>query len=84
MPDTIDNGFRLGECYEDLYKSFSEIRQEHGLLKNLELPMLYFTLTVEYALRRFGKDVDHITRAHWKEAIEKSGYLEAEIYQIKQ
>jgi hypothetical protein len=46
--------------------------------------MQYFTLTVEYAMRRFGangEDVEWLNRAHWKQALINSGYIEAEAYQ---
>lgn len=76
--------FRLEQCAEDLYDVFKSLRQEAGLMKQTEIPMQYLTLTVEYALRRFGvngEDVEWLTRTHWKEAIKQSGYIEAEMYQ---
>lgn len=84
MPDAFDDGFRLEACSSDLYDSFKELRQENGLLKSFEIPMQYFTLAVEYSLRKFGVNglnVGYLNRNHWKEAIKKSGYIDADKYQ---
>jgi hypothetical protein len=84
MPDAYEDGFLLEKCAEELFNTFADLRQENGLLSSFEIPMQYFTLTVEYALRRFGvngTNVNWLNRTHWKEAIKKSGYIEAEIYQ---
>lgn len=84
FPDAFDSGFRLENCAEDILHAFTALRQEEGLLKPVEIPMQYLTLTVEYALRRFGangNDVDTLTINHWKEAVMNSGYIQAEIFQ---
>jgi hypothetical protein len=84
FPEAFETGFRLENCAEDILHAFAALRQEEGLLKAIEIPMQYFTLTVEYVLRRFGVNGDFtssITVNHWKEAILNSGYIQAEIFQ---
>jgi hypothetical protein len=83
FPDLFEKGFRLKDHAQELFDTFVFLRQEHGLSKPIELPMQYLTRTVEYALKKFGydgKNLDVISTVQWKEAIKKSGYIDAEIY----
>lgn len=78
-PNIID--FSLSNSAEDLYNVFTEMRLEAGIRSKFEIPMQYVTLTIEFALRKFGIDGENlslITKAKWKEAIDSSGYIEAE------
>lgn len=54
FPEAFLQGSRLENCAEDLFTSFSNLRIENGLKKSFEIPMQYLTLTIEYALRKFG------------------------------
>lgn len=84
FPDAFAQGFRLESCAEELLHTFTSLRHEAGLHKAVEIPMQYLTLTIDYALRRFGvngSDVDCLNKVHWKEAITNSGYIQSEIYQ---
>lgn len=83
FPDVKD--FALASYTEVLYNVFSEMRIEAGIRTEFEIPMQYITLTIEYVLRKFGIDGDKlnvITLANWREAIESSGYIEAESSQL--
>ncbi|MBD0384717.1 AAA family ATPase [Paenibacillus sedimenti] len=82
FPQAYINGFRLKTYSEDLLNTFKEMRTEAGLHKNLEIPMQYLTLTIEYVLKKFGingLDQDFLTKVNWIEAIRKSGYIENEV-----
>lgn len=84
FPEAFDQGFRLQSCAEEMFDVLNDLRREHGIKKALEIPMQYVTLTIEYCLKHFGADghdVKWINKAHWREAIERSGYIEAEMYQ---
>lgn len=84
FPEAFNKGYRLEHCAEELMKIFNDLRRKAGLTKPVEIPMQYLTLTVEYALRKFGangQNLDWLTTACWEEAILKSGYVEAEIHQ---
>lgn len=85
FPAAFDAHWRLTSTAEVLWESFQQIRAECKLPGTSELPMQYFTATVEYALRHFGSlDFDEeeriISRNQWKEAIKHSGYQDAGRY----
>jgi hypothetical protein len=83
FPDLYEEGFRLQNYSEELFEIFKEIRREHGIKNALEIPMAYLIRTIEYCLEHFGIDGEDskiISRANWKEAINRSGYIEAEVY----
>jgi len=83
FPDLFEEGFRLQNHAEELLDIFKEIRREHGINSALEIPMQYLIRTIEYCLENFGiegEDLKVISRANWKEAIRRSGYIDAEIY----
>ena len=82
LPEPFENGFRLKNCANDIYEAFTSIRNEHGIIGQLEIPMQFFTLTIEYFLKEFGcEGLDHkqFGTDHWKTAIENSGYIDAEL-----
>jgi hypothetical protein len=84
FPNAFAEGIRLESCAEDLFSAFTTLRQEYGIKKPFEIPMEYFTLTINYALRKFGADgsnINWISKNNWYEAIRNSGYIEAEMYQ---
>lgn len=84
FPDSFDTGFRLQTFAEELFEVFKELRYENGIKKSLEIPMQYITLTIEYCLKHYGisgNKIDRLGKAHWREAIEHSGYIHAEMYQ---
>ncbi|WP_409362680.1 ATP-binding protein [Bacillus safensis] len=83
FPTAFNEGYRLNQCAEDLMEVFTELRRKAGLTKPVEIPMQYLTLTIEYALRKFGangENLEWLSKAHWEEAITRSGYVESEIY----
>lgn len=85
FPEAFSIGNRLVDCSEDIYNAFSEARQDAKLSTEIEIPMQYLTLSVEYALKTFGangKNLEWPTYAHWKIAVEKSGYIKAEVYKV--
>lgn len=86
FPSAHDNGFRLVNYTDDLFNIFKELRQRAGLNSGFEVPMQYFTSTIEYALKNYGiqgKNLTNISKNQWIEAIEYSGYIDSEIYQTK-
>ncbi|WP_164219784.1 ATP-binding protein [Virgibacillus sp. YIM 98842] len=83
--DSFIRGYRLQHSAEELFQVFVDLRREYGLPHKVEIPMQYVTLTIEYALKRFGNnglDVTTIEKSHWEEAINNSGYIQSELYQI--
>lgn len=83
FPYAFEDGFRLQKCASELFGIFDDLRIQ-AKIKKLEIPMQYFTRTIEFALRKFGidgEDLDWLHEAQWREAIENSGYVEAELYQ---
>lgn len=84
FPDSFKAGAKIESCAEDLFSIFSSLRQEYGIKKPFEIPMEYFTLTINYAMNRYGingENADWLTRENWLEAVRNSGYIEAEMYQ---
>lgn len=84
FPDAFSAGARIESCAEDLFSIYSSLRQEYGIKKPFEIPMEYFTLTINYAMRRYGingENAGWISREQWLEAVRNSGYIEAEMYQ---
>lgn len=84
FPDVFARGFRLEDCAADLFDGFCSARTEAGLFQSPEIPMQYLTLTVDYALRKYGRngdDLDNISKVQWMHAIKNSGYITAEVNQ---
>lgn len=82
--DSFIRGLRLQNSAEELFQVFIDLRREHGLSQKVEIPMQYITLTVEYALKKFGSeslDLTTIEKTHWEECIKNSGYIQSELYQ---
>lgn len=83
FPNVFEQGFRLENHSEMLFDVFLQLRKEAGILGKMEIPMQYVTLTIEYILRQFGidgADLDILNREHFEEAVENSGYIDAEGY----
>ncbi|WP_010503833.1 ATP-binding protein [Paenibacillus elgii] len=81
--EAYDNGMRLKHCAKDVFNLFKSMRKEHGLTRKMEIPMEYFTFTVENALKlngSTGNGGEWLTNNHWREAIQNSGYVESEIF----
>ncbi|WP_324617856.1 P-loop NTPase family protein [Cohnella cholangitidis] len=84
FPDAFERGMRLEDCATDLFESFASARNEAGLFKISEIPMQYFTLTIDYVLRRFGRnghDLERLSKTQWSDAIKHSGYIQSEVNQ---
>ncbi|MHA4069065.1 AAA family ATPase [Bacillus cereus] len=82
--DSFIRGYRLHHSAEELYQVFIDLRREHGLSQKVEIPMQYITLTIEYALKKFGSnglDLTRIEKVQWEESIKNSGYIQSELYQ---
>ena len=83
--DAFIRGYRLQQSAEELFQVFVDLRREFGLPQKVEIPMQYITLTIEYALKKFGSnglDLPAIEKKHWEEAIKNTGYIQSELYQI--
>ena len=78
FPHEFNRGFRLSNYAEELWEVFEYAHNEAGIRSSVEIPMQYLTATVQYALTTFGVDglaVRQITKKHWKEAVEQSGFV---------
>ncbi|WP_410768713.1 ATP-binding protein [Fontibacillus sp. BL9] len=83
FPEGYNKKERLEKEAKVLFNLFVELRKEHGVSAALEIPMEYFSFTIENALKKNGLHGDQhywINKAQWREAIEMSGYVESEIY----
>lgn len=83
FPDAFEQGFRLIQCVDDIYLTIDNLRKEKGISGVLEIPMQYFTLTIEYVLKKYGVDGSNVVLpsiSHWELAIKQSGYIENELY----
>ncbi len=81
FPEQFSRGFRLADCAEDLWEVFEYAHNQAGLGTRIEIPMQYIAVTVQYVLTTFGADgsnVRRLSKSHWKEAAEESGYVLAE------
>jgi hypothetical protein len=85
FPEAFQGGFRLENYAPTVWQAFREVREEAQLPVSTELPMQYFCRTVEYVLTRFGT-LESLGRdlslMQWKEAIQRSGYVDAERYVV--
>jgi hypothetical protein len=84
-PAAFSDGWRLAHHANDLWQAFLIIREEQGIPGDMEIPMQYFCRTVEYVLRHYGTLDDvrlPISIEIWKEAIDCSGYVDAERYVV--
>ncbi|MDG4656411.1 ATP-binding protein [Ectobacillus antri] len=83
FPVQYKQGFRLSNFSDILLEVFQEVATETGSKGKIEIPMFYFSSTIENALRYLGIDgsnVEQITKSHWKYCIRMSGYINAERY----
>ncbi|MGY1423901.1 ATP-binding protein [Bacillus cereus] len=83
FPDQYNKGFRLANYAKELYEIFEDISRENNQKSNIEVPMFYFTGTIESALRYLGTDginISEISKQDWRECIQQSGYIDAEKY----
>lgn len=83
FPEGYDKGYRLENDARTIYQQFMELRREHGVSSDLEIPMEYFAYSVENALKIYGAHGEQnecITSQQWLEAIKLTGYIESEIY----
>ncbi|MBX3234696.1 MAG: ATP-binding protein [Nitrospiraceae bacterium] len=83
FPSGFDAGWRLAKEAEILWEAFQHVRAEAKLPGTREIPMQYFSRTVEYVLKNFGSmdsGPPTISLNQWKYAIECSGYREAGRY----
>jgi hypothetical protein len=84
FPESNTSGKRLKDFAKSLFNLFLDIRQEFGLSRtNVELPMEFVAFTVENALKlngANGKCIEWLSIEQWREAVQRSGYIESEIY----
>ncbi len=83
FPERFKEGFRLKNYSQDFFDTIRELRGESGVTSKPEIPMQYITLCIAYIMKSYGVDgqnVEILNQTHWKQAIIKSGYIEAEAY----
>ncbi|GAE28593.1 hypothetical protein JCM9140_4841 [Halalkalibacter wakoensis JCM 9140] len=81
FPTAYLNGFRLKNFTDSIFEAFIQLRKAAGIRSKIEIPMQYITLTIEYLLREFGvegENLEGLSDEHFEEAVENSGYIEAE------
>lgn len=86
FPAAFESNLRLKNYAPMVWQAFREVREERQLPLTREIPMQYFCRTVEYVLTRFGSLEElsaDLSLAQWKDAIEHSGYADAEHYIIR-
>lgn len=80
--DAYNDGHRLGEDAELIFNAFQDIRSEFNITSPFEIPMQYFTLSIDNCLNTFGSDGKGVywpSKMNWHEAIKSSGYVYSEI-----
>ena len=85
FPEAYDNGYRLTNDAEVIFNSFQNLRLENNIKSEFEIPMQYFTLSINNCLSTYGangKNVYWPSKMNWEQVIQDSGYLESEIYNI--
>lgn len=83
FPAGFHAGWRLASEAKQLWKAFQQVRAEAKLPGKAEIPMQYFSRTVEYVLKKYALPEDgkpEISLNQWKEAIANSGYRDAGRY----
>lgn len=83
FPIGFEAGWRLAHEAKELWEAFKLVRAEAKLPGKLEIPMQYFSRTVECAMKTFtSADCSRPTIGvdQWKDAIELSGYRDAGRY----
>lgn len=79
----FEAGWRLAGESKILWEAFQQVRAEAKLPGKAEIPMQYFTRSVEFILREYGSvegGKPTISLNQWKEAIVQSGYRDAGRY----
>jgi AAA domain len=82
FPEMFQEGFRLSNLSNDFYETFVNMRKENGFHEPLEVPMQYFTRSIEYILKTYGvegENVEKLTQSHIQDAIRFTNYIEMEI-----
>lgn len=83
FPESYEAGRRLKEFGKQLFNLFLEIRQEFGISGKMELPMEYVAFTIENALKTYGvngKREEWLSMLAWRDAINRSGYIDSEVF----
>jgi hypothetical protein len=82
-PDAFQLGWRLYKDAKCLWEVFSEVRERSKLPIKEEVPMEYFTRTVEYLLTETvqqAHDFQGFTASQFKNAVLETGYVEGSRY----
>jgi hypothetical protein len=77
FPTAYVHGWRLASQAETIWQAFMEVKMKARLPGEDELPMQFFSHSIEYVMRKYENLVDvepHLSLQIWKEAVEKSGY----------
>lgn len=83
FPEEFACGERLENCTKDIFDLFNEIRNKERIFTEFEIPMQYLITAIEYAFLEYGANgriEGWLNKTIWKEAIEMSGYIQAESY----
>jgi hypothetical protein len=85
FPTGFEAGWRLASEAKKLWDAFQQVRAEAQLPGKTEIPMQYFSRTIEHALRHYTTTecgTPTISLNQWKDAICDSGYCDASRYLI--
>lgn len=80
FPSAFENGWRLRNLADDLWRAIEDIQNEYGLSKKHEIPMQYFCRAVEQILRYKGSSTEiepHIPVVELREFFKNTGYSNA-------
>lgn len=83
FPEAYQDGYRLSNDANLIFECFENVKLNAHITSKFEIPMQYFTLTINNCLNTFGangKNKYWPNKLDWEEAIQLSGYIEAEIY----
>ncbi|WP_099158242.1 hypothetical protein [Virgibacillus ndiopensis] len=84
FPIGYEQGYRLENETDEIWQSFQLVRSEAGIKRSAEIPMHYMIAIINYVLKKYGANEENVewpTTSMWREAMIKSGYVNAEVIQ---
>lgn len=79
FPEAFEDGHKFIDEAELIFNRFKQFRIEANIKDELEIPMLYLTLTIDNCFKKFGangKGIYWPTQSDWDESIIASGYID--------
>lgn len=85
FPEEYAKGKRLANCASELYEAFILVCKENNIGGKLEIPMQYLTITVKYALLKYGADGKEKDKKTWPDkeiwinCVRRSRFADSEV-----